>query len=83
MKKLIAVLAVLSLPVFAQSGNPTQPPKKAPVQQIDFSESDLIEGGLARGLGDIYLVPPNPKFKSLIKIRMNFDDKLRESVHEM
>lgn len=83
MKKLIAVLAALSLPVFAQSGNASQPAKKAPVQQLDFGEGDLIEGGRATGLGEIYVVPPNPKFKSLIKIRMNFDDKLRESVHEM
>lgn len=82
MQKLIAVLAVLSLPVFAQSGN-SQQPKKVPVQQIDFGETDLIEGGRAVGLGEIYVVPTSPKFKSLIKIRMNFDDKLRESVHEM
>ena len=82
MKKLVAVFAVLSLAAFAQTEQP-QPSKKAPVQKVDFTGGDLIEGELAHGLGEIYLVPPKAKFGSLIKLRMNFDDKLRESVHEM
>ncbi|MFZ5440050.1 MAG: hypothetical protein ACOZQL_08580 [Myxococcota bacterium] len=80
MKKLVAVVLLLALPAIAQTETPRPAPKP---QQVDFQTGDLIEGGLAQPLGSIYLVPPNPKFKSLIKVRMNFDDKLRESVHEM
>lgn len=82
MKKLVAVFAVLSLSAFAQAEQP-RPSKKAPVQKVDFGDGDLIEGDLATGSLDTIYVRAPVKFDSLIKLRMNFNDKLRESVHEM
>lgn len=63
---------------------PTLRPTPRPTPQvIDFVETDLIEGGTQKPLGEIYSVPPKSTFKSLIQVRMNFNDKLKESVHEM
>ena len=79
MRALALCCALLTLSAFAQTGEP-RPDRK--VQKVDFT-GDLIEGGTLVPMGDIYLPPPKAKFGSLIKVRMNFDDKLRESVHEM
>lgn len=57
-------------------------PQKPRPQNIEFGESD-IDGKRATPLGDIYLPPLKKKFDSMIRVRMNFNDKLRESVHEM
>jgi hypothetical protein len=82
MRRIVLVSLVVSSLGWAQT-EPKPTASQPKPQTITFDTDDLIEGGLARGLGDIYLVPPNPKFPSLIRVRMNFDDKLRESVHEM
>lgn len=76
----LILTALFATSAFAQK---VEAPRKETVQRVDFSQGDLIEGGLAHPLGEVYLVPANPRFGSLIKVRMNFDDKLRESVHEM
>lgn len=82
MKKTLAVMmVVLAVPAVAQTEQEKK--KAAPVQKLDFTEGSEIEGGAAVPLGHIYLVPPKRVFSNLIKVRMNFDDKLRESVHEM
>lgn len=60
--------------------NPTPKPKP---QVVDFEKGTDIDGQKAIPLGALYLAKPDPIFKSLIKVRMSFDDKLRESVHEM
>lgn len=83
MKQLVAILTVLAVPALAQ--RQPQPHESAPpqkVQQVDFT-GDLIGGDREIPLGTIYAVPQRPTWKSLIKVRMNFDDKLAQSVHEM
>ncbi len=82
MRALLLPAVLLASSVLAQSEAPKLNPK-APVQKVNFGEGDLIEGGLQHPMGEIYMVPTNPKFSSLIKVRVNFDDKLRASVHEM
>lgn len=84
MKRAIALVVLLSLPALAQSDSKKAEPKKpVPVQKIEFGNGDLIEGGIETPQAEIYSVPPNPKFPCLIKLRANFNDKLRQSVHEM
>lgn len=84
MKKVIALLlAVAAVPALAQIEPKPAPKKVAPVQRVDFGEGDLIEGGLATGEVDIYLGVKRPGFESLLRVRQNFNDKLRESVHEL
>ena len=74
------VVLVASLLVASLGSAQTQPTPKP--QKVEFGD-DLIEGGREVPLGAIYEVVKRPGFHSLIKVRMNFDDKLRESVHEM
>ncbi|MFO0599147.1 MAG: hypothetical protein U0228_27810 [Myxococcaceae bacterium] len=72
----------MSFAAFAQT-NPQKPAQpKQPVTTMTFEE-DLVEGGRKTPLGDIYIVVEPARFQSLIKIRQNFNDKLRESVNEM
>ena len=77
---LVALCCVASVSL-AQKTQPNQ--KTAPNQQVIFDGDDLIKGTLQHPTGEIYSVPPRAKFGSLIQVRMNFNDKLRESVHEM
>ncbi len=85
MVRRLVVVLLLAAPVFAQTKPkenpaPTQPPK---AQNLIFGESDVIEGTLDQpDLGVTYGRPP-PKFNSMIQVRMNFDDKLRDSVGKM
>lgn len=80
MRSLLVAVCLVATAAAAQKSQPEQKP--VAVQKIEF-EPDLVEGGLTGPLGEIYQVPPRVKFGSLIRIRMNFNDKLRESVHEM
>ncbi len=82
MRFMVLVGALVATAASAQSERLNTTPRPA-TQTVDFGDGDLIDGTRALGLGDIYIVPPHPKFPSLIKVRMNFNDKLRESVHEM
>lgn len=74
------LVLVGSLLVASFASAQTQPTPKP--QKIEFGD-DLIEGGREVPLGAIYEVVKRPGFDSLIKVRTNFNDKLRESVHEM
>jgi hypothetical protein len=74
---LVALCFVASL-ALAQK---TEPPKPL-VQVVDFGETK-IGGERSVPIGELYAVPPRAKFHRLIQVRMNFNDKLRESVHEM
>jgi len=47
-----------------------------------FGEGE-VEGVIQKPAVPIYAVPPRAKFGCLIQVRMNFNDKLAESVHEM
>ena len=80
--RVLAIACLVATTSLAQKTEPASP-KPAPAQQVIFDGNDLIEGTLQHPLGTIYLVPPNRKFDCLIQVRMNFNDKLRESVHEM
>jgi hypothetical protein len=78
----VRLALVASLLLSALASAQTQQPQPKP-QKIDFGD-DLINGERETPLGEIYIEPVRPGgFKSLIKVRMNFNDKLRESVHEM
>ncbi len=85
MVRRLVVMLLVSAPVFAQpkpaeKPAPTQSPK---AQNLIFGESDVIEGTLdGPDIGVTYGRPP-PKFNPLIQVRMNFDDKLRDSVGKM
>jgi hypothetical protein len=80
MRILASVMLVLATSAFAQAEKEKKPMR---VQKMDFTEGSDIEAGRSVPLGEVYLGHQKPGFKSLIKVRMNFDDKLRESVHEM
>ena len=82
MRPLITALCLVSAVALAQQPEPAPRSPKPPVQNIEF-DGTKITGEQDVPLGRIYLVPPKAKFGSMIRVRMNFDDKLRESVHEM
>lgn len=57
-----------------------EPSKKT---ELKFDEPDLIEGGL-KGPADTYVTfRKRPDFKTMIKVRENFDDKIVRSVDQM
>lgn len=78
--KLIALVLVVSSVALAQ----TEPPKQVPrPQEVTFEAGEILGSGYLPT--DSY-VPVKPKvggFKSLIKVRADFNDKLRNSVYEM
>ena len=80
MRQILVALCLVSAASLAQSPAPT--PKPA-AQELIFDSSDTVKGTIVRPLGNIYSVPPKAKFGCLIERRMNFNDKLQESVHEM
>ena len=82
MRSLTTVLCLVSAVSFAQQPESAPKSQKPQVQKVDFTASE-ISADTAVPLGTIYLVPPKPKFGRMLKVRMNFDDKLAESVHEM
>ena len=73
---------MLAVGLFASMGAAQQKKPEVPAQNADFTATD-ITAERAVPLGEIYLHPPKSKFDCLIQVRMNFNDKLRESVHEM
>lgn len=78
MRSLIIACCVLGSASFAQQQQPT--PKAKP-QTVDFNPTTMTgERGLP--IGELYAVPRKPVFGRLIQVRMNFNDKLAESVHE-
>ena len=77
MRSLILAVGLLASVSLAQQKKPD-----LPVQNVDLTGAD-ITGVVATPLGEIYLQPPKAKFDCLVRVRMNFNDKLRESVHEM
>ena len=80
MHRLIVVsLLVVSTAGFAQTEKKPERPK---TQNMVF-DGDLISGDREVPLGEIYGHSKRPVFKSLIKVRLNFNDKLAGSVHEM
>ena len=82
MRSLIAFLCLSSGLSLAQHPEVAPKSPKPPIQNVDFGDT-TIPGERVVPIGEIYSVPPKAKFRCLIQVRMNFDDKLRESVHEM
>lgn len=82
MRPLITALCLVSVVSFAQQPEPAPKSPKAPVQNIEFTPSE-VSGGREGPALPIYAIPPRAKFGCLIQVRMNMNDKLAESVHEM
>lgn len=82
MRSLISALCLVSAVALAQQPELAPNSPKPKVQNIDLTGT-TIPGERYVPVGDMYSVPPKAIFKSLIKVRMRFDDKLAESVHEM
>lgn len=78
MRSITIALCFLGSAAFAQGK--TQPTPKP--QIVEFQPSDVIGKG-ELPVGAYYGVPPKPKFGCLIQLRLNMNDKLAESVHEM
>jgi hypothetical protein len=75
MRSFTLALLLVAAPSFAQ----TSPKPK--VQNVEFTPTD-IEAKPEMPLGGYYGPPVKPKFDCLIKVRVNFNDKLADSVHE-
>jgi hypothetical protein len=82
MRPIILTLIVVAsvVPSLSLAQQPAPTPKPRP-QNLDLT-GQVLTGDREIPLGEIYLGSPKPKFRSLIKLRMNFNDKLEESVHE-
>ena len=78
MRSILALCLTASVS-FAQKTEPAPRPK---VQTITFGDVG-IGGEREMPIGEYYGIPPKPIFVRLFKVRVNFNDKLRESVHEM
>lgn len=84
MRKLTLVAVFLSSVAFAQTEKkPVESKQVAKTQTLIFGDGTEIDGEADRP--DIAFVESarRPGFKSLIKVRTNFADKLLESVHEL
>ena len=79
MRSITVALCLFASISFAQT-EPAPAPKN--VQKADFTPQD-INGKRGSPIGDIYGPPLRKKFDCLITVRVNFNDKLQESVHEM
>lgn len=81
MRSLIAI--VLLTAVVSSAQTPTPPAKAPKPQTLDFADGLEVDGTTQQPLVGIYFVPPARKFSNLIKVRMNFNDKLLASVNEL
>jgi hypothetical protein len=84
MKIVAALLLLLAVPSLAQQrGDKPEPqPSARPVQQVTFGE-DLIEGTLLRPDNEVLVVRTPVRFDSLLVLRKDFNDKIRESIDEL
>lgn len=79
--KLIALMLVVSSVAFAQKSEPMKQQPKP--QEITFDPSE-IDGKNVGPTGSYTIVKPRVDgFQLLIKVRTDFNDKLRNSVYEM
>jgi hypothetical protein len=78
---LVAVLVVSSVS-FAQTSAGTKE-KRQPKTEVIFGEGDDVLGGTVGPDGILLQGDTPPKFKSMIRVRENFSDKLRDSVNEL
>lgn len=80
------VALIVALTVSAQTTSLAQPANEAVkykrIQVVDFPD-DLIDGSREHPEVTAVEVRKAPTFRSLVKVRDNFNDKLLESVHEM
>lgn len=73
---------LVSLVFASVSLGQTQPTPKPKPQVVNF-ENDVITGGTEGPADTLVTAKPQAKFERLFKLRTDFNDKLRESVHEM
>lgn len=78
MRSMTVALCLVATFALAQPA-PNPPPKAT---NVDLTGSTII-GATEVPLGTIYLPHPKVKFDSLIRVRMNMNDKLAASVHEI
>jgi hypothetical protein len=80
----LLLIALFAVPAVAQTTAEKKPEKRLPVQHLDITNDDLIEGTLQGPSGSYVVAPPERgPFPSLIKVRVNFNDKMLESVHSL
>jgi hypothetical protein len=77
---LVAVL-VLSSVSFAQNTSGAQ--KRVPQTTINFEDPDLVDGTLKSPDAHVVHGKPPVIFESMIRVRLNFADKLMHSVSEL
>ena len=74
--ELLAIAALNQTPAQAKA-----PPK--PVTTVIFGDGEVLEGHPDGPDIDVVIAPGKTKFKSLLKVRGDFKDKLLDSVHEL
>ena len=74
--KTLLMLAAVSL---GQQQRPAETQKPQPVQRVDFTEVSL-QGVTAEPMGSYNFGRPSMKFKSLLKVRVDFNPELQASV---
>lgn len=82
MIRFATLLLLIAVPALAQQRPQPRRPSERPVQRVDFEE-DLIEGDLRSPEGEVVVVRTPRVFHSLIVLRRDFNDKLRDSVNEL
>jgi hypothetical protein len=83
MNRLLLFLSLSASLAWAQQPAPQKSERKVPVKNLDFTNSDVIDGTRVIPLGELYVAKPTPVFKRLITVRTNFNDKLLASVNEL
>ena len=79
MRSITVALCFVASVALAQQPAPAPAPK---VTNLDLTGT-TITGAPEAPIGTIYLPHPKAKFDSLLRVRMNMNDKLAASVHEM
>jgi hypothetical protein len=82
MKLVTALVLLLAVPSLAQQREDKAKPAARPVQHVTFGE-DLIEGVLLHSDSEVIVVRTPVHFDSLIVLRKDFNDKIRDSIDEL
>ena len=82
MRFVLVAALVVSTVSFAQTSTGTQT-RKVPTSEIRFDNEGFIEGTPTAPDGTLIDGNRGPKFYSLIRVRKDFNDKLKASVNDL